>query len=49
MEQIQNNEVVMTDQLPARYIIGTNQWVHMNLGCAKKIAGGIIAFNTGSI
>jgi len=49
MEQIQNNEVAMTGHLPARYIVRTNQWVYMNLGCAKKIAGGIIAFNVASI
>jgi hypothetical protein len=46
---MQNNVVAMTDHLLARYIIKTNQWVYMNLGCAKKIAGGIIAFNIGSI
>jgi hypothetical protein len=45
MEQMQNNEVVMTDNLSVRYTVKSNQWVYMNLGCAKKIAGGIIAFN----
>jgi len=49
MEQMKNNQVAVTDHLPARYIVKTNQWVYMNLECAKKIAGGIIAFNIGSI